>query len=97
MVCNGLPHNKKNICDYLETLQQSLVEDYIAIQSTLPKFIDSSASNDTIYNGFKEALRDSHAKYCDFVLAFIPEIHVQLKNLKRPRAESANDIPRKKK
>jgi hypothetical protein len=98
---NGLPHNKKNICDYLEILRQSLVEDYIAIESTHPKFINSTASNDDIYDGFKEAFRDSHAEYSDFVLTFIPEIHAQLKeNLKRPRAESIDEtgvVPRKKK
>jgi hypothetical protein len=79
-------------CTYLEALRTTLVDHYIAIKSTLPKFINSTASEDDIYEEFKEALMTSCKDYSDFVLTFIPHIHAQFKGyLKRPRAESTND------
>ena len=94
-VCEDLPRNKETICTYLEalrtTLRTTLVDHYIAIESTLPKFINSTASEDDIYEEFKEALTTSCKDYSDFVLTFIPHIHAQFKGyLKRPRAESTN-------
>lgn len=91
-VCEDLPRNKETICTYLEALRTTLVDHYIAIESTLPKFITSTTSEDDIYEEFKEALTASCKDYSDFMLTFIPHIHSQFRNyLKRPRAESTND------
>ena len=91
-VCEDLPHHKETICTYLEALRTTLVDHYIAIESTLPKSITSTASEDDIYEEFKEALTASCRDYSDFILTFIPHIHAQFRgDLKRRRAESTND------
>ena len=41
-VCEDLPHNKETICTYLDTLRTTLVNHYIAIESTLPMSITST-------------------------------------------------------
>jgi hypothetical protein len=47
---------------------------------------------DNIYQKFNKVFATSKEKYSDFGLAFIPDIHAQLRvNLKRVQAESTND------
>jgi len=91
-VCAGLPSKKKAICHNLNVLRQSLIKHYFVVESTFPQFIDSAASEDVIYKNFRAAFAASREGYSEFILAFIPEIHTQLRaKLKRSRAESTND------
>lgn len=86
--CKDLPSNKKTICGYLEGLRQILVKHYLIIESTFPQFINSSASEDDIYDDFRMAFTESRQQYCNFVLTFIPDVKG---NLKRARTESTGD------
>lgn len=90
-VCDGLPNNKKSVCSWLDVLRRSLIYRYSKVESTLPLFIDLAASEDDIYEEFKEVLTILRENYVDFILTFIPDIHAQLRNLKRPRTKSTND------
>jgi len=90
--CKDLPPNKEAISAPLEVLRRSLVDHYIAVESTLPNFIDSTASKDDIYETFTAAFEFLRQRHSDFTLAYIPDIHAELRtNLKRARAESTND------
>jgi hypothetical protein len=88
-VYNDLPKNKHLICSYLDVLRTYLISHYLKVESTLPHSIDLTASTDDIYGDFRKAFALSQE---DFILAFIPDIHIQLRgSLKRARAESTND------
>jgi hypothetical protein len=90
--CGDLPSSKKAICAYLNTLRRAIIRNHVLIESKLPQTVDLSASMDDIYEKFNEVFATSKEKYSDFGLAFIPDIHAQLRvDLKRLRAESTND------
>ena len=90
--CGDLPSSKKAICAYLNALRRVIIRNYVLIESKLPQTVDLNASMDDIYEKFTEVFATSKEKYADFSLAFIPDIHAQLRvNLKRARAESTND------
>jgi len=92
-VCEGLPPIKETISSTLDILRETLLEHYAVVESTLPKFVDPTASNDVIYDDFKEAWASSCQDYPDVVLTFIPRIRTELKDkLKRARAESESDM-----
>jgi hypothetical protein len=91
-VCKDLPPNKTAISAPLEVLRRSLVHHYNTVKSTLPKFINSAASKDDIFETFTEAFNFLRQPYSDVTLAYIPDIHTELRaNVKRAQAELTND------
>jgi Fungal protein kinase len=90
-ICNDLPSNKHTIGSYLDLLRSNLVTHYSKVETTLPQSIDLSASEDDIYDRFRQVF--TYSGELNYTLTFIPDIHTQLRgNLKRARAVSTNDV-----
>ena len=84
----NLPKHKAVICFHLEVLRAQLVQSYSAVESTLPHSIDLTAFKDDIYERFRKVFTLSRNGCSHITLAFIPDIHTQLKDLRSDRGQS---------
>jgi hypothetical protein len=94
MNCEGLPENKRGALDLLDFLRLRLIDDYVAVESTLPNSIALHVASDDIYESFTHTFRLLQTESDNYTLYFIPKRHAELeRNGKRPRAKST-DITR---
>jgi hypothetical protein len=91
--CDGLPENKTPMCNVLDALRLTLIDQYRIIESTLPQSFDLNSSTDDIYEDFKTGFSHSLTPCRNLELDFIQTIYVKLlnENENAGRSESTND------
>jgi hypothetical protein len=76
--CDGLPEKTTLICNVLDALRLTLIDQYRIIESTLPQSIDLNSSTDDIYEDFKAGFSHSLTPCRNLELDVIQPIYVKL-------------------
>jgi len=93
-ICDKLSDNKKTFTQRLDLLRRLLINHYGVVEARYPRSVDPDASNDGIYDAFKQLFFNLKTDSHNLVLDFIPDIYKAQRNLensKRSRSESTND------